>query len=750
MSVNSQKQYKKNNLALAIALFLFLFSVYLLTYTPRINSSDGLAMFATAESLVRRAALDIEQIRWMDLQQGTYGLDGLLYSRKGIGVPVGLLPLTWLGLIIPWFGPVSTSLLFNAIVTALTAVLILAYLQELGYTQRTGLIVALTFGLSTLAWPYAKSLFSDPFSGLLLLAAAYTLLKFKSTRQMRYPFLAGLFLGWNVATRYAEALFLVVFGLLLLFTLYALRFSIKKSLFAILAFAAPILAIGIALITFNISRYGDPLSTGYLPNETFSAIWLDGILGQLFSPGRGLLLYCPILILSIWGFFPFFRRFKAEAVLALSIILIHLLLYGKWFMWHGGYAWGPRFMVPTLPFWAIFLAPLAKKAFRGEATTGNLILRVAYLALFVLGLIPQFLGVIIDFAPFQNSLLETGLPLFARETFFSLQYSAFVGAWGFIAPNTLDLAWAWQGQGNWTLVIVLIANSVICGVFLWQAASEKTKNGDWRWFPVALLTTLTAMVMLLGYTHRLPSPELQAAVNTLNSAIGPSDIVITNDPKMAMPFAELYKGRTPVLGLNNGGFPLPDTVSVRLNGTIAEHRQIWWLPNWLPPEESAIEQILRADTIKVKEETFGDQRLLLFVNPPAQTNAQPVAANFGELVNLSEVIYPHESKANTALPIELRWQAVEPVAEDYHVFIHLLDREGQIVAQTDGQPAQWTRPTSSWAVGETVVDRHGLWIPANAAPGSYQLAIGMYQPATGERLPLLDQSDTVRFPVTIN
>ncbi|MCB0153965.1 MAG: hypothetical protein KDF65_04145, partial [Anaerolineae bacterium] len=47
--------------ATAVALFLFLFAVYLLTYTPRINASDGLAMFATAESLVRRGALDIEQ-----------------------------------------------------------------------------------------------------------------------------------------------------------------------------------------------------------------------------------------------------------------------------------------------------------------------------------------------------------------------------------------------------------------------------------------------------------------------------------------------------------------------------------------------------------------------------------------------------------------------------------------------------------------------------------------------------------------
>jgi hypothetical protein len=162
------------------ALFLFLLAVYLLTYTPRVNSSDGLAMFATAESLVRRGALDVEQIRWMDLQQGTYGLDGLLYSRKGVGVPLGLLPLTAMGLIAPWFGPVGVSLLFNAIVTALTAVLLLAYLETLGFPRRAGLITALTFGLATLAWPYAKSLFSDPFSGFLLLLAAWALLKMKN------------------------------------------------------------------------------------------------------------------------------------------------------------------------------------------------------------------------------------------------------------------------------------------------------------------------------------------------------------------------------------------------------------------------------------------------------------------------------------------------------------------------------------------------------------------------------------------
>ncbi|RPJ55735.1 MAG: hypothetical protein EHM12_11635, partial [Dehalococcoidia bacterium] len=178
--------------SLYVSLFLFLLSVYLLTYTPRINSSDGLAMFSTAESLARRGAFDLEQIRWMDLQQGTYGLDGLLYSRKGVGLPLGLLPLTWLGLVMPWCGPVGVSLLFNAFVTTLMAVLLLAYLRQLGFSQRAGLMVALTFGLTTLAWPYAKLLFGEPLTALTLLAAFACLLAYRDERRNANLLMAGL------------------------------------------------------------------------------------------------------------------------------------------------------------------------------------------------------------------------------------------------------------------------------------------------------------------------------------------------------------------------------------------------------------------------------------------------------------------------------------------------------------------------------------------------------------------------------
>jgi hypothetical protein len=801
--------------ALYLALFLFLFSIYLLTYTPRINSSDGLAMFSTAESLIRRGAPDIEQIRWMDLQQGSYGLDGLLYSRKGIGVPIGLLPLTWLGLVVPWWGTVGASLLFNAIVTALTAVGLLAYLGELGYSQRTGLMVALVFGLTTLAWPYAKSLFSDPFSGLLLLSAALALLKFSRGAEERgsrgdkncspaplllrptalfYCFLAGLGLGWNVAARYAEAIFVPVFGLLLLYylfntkplTIYDLGFRIydlgfrfarlrricdlpafdqalRFTLYAlppILAFTTPILLIGLALISFNISRYGDLFNTGYLPNETFSGVLWQGLLGQLISPGRGLLLYCPILWLSLVGLPGFFRRHPAQTVVAVSVILIHLLMYGKWFMWHGGYAWGPRFIVPTLPFWAILLAPIVEKLWTDTPPSTPIrwavhlpfsILQAAFLILAALSLAAQLLSVAIDFAPFQNSLLDTGLPLFDPQTFFDLQYSPFLAAWRFVTTESLDLAWAWQGQFQGALLALLVLNMGLTGLNL-RMANDLPSYSVIR-STLAFITpffTLTTAALLLSHTHTLPPPSLQQAVSALNEAVQPTDAVITNNPDLTMPFAELYKGRATVLGLQSGSFPLPGPVAQRLNQIIGQHQQVWWLPGGVPPEQSAVEQMLLQAGFQARHEAWGEQRLVLFtIRPDLSSYTTQVGANFAEQIRLLTSSYPPETPAGAALPIELRWQALAKLSQDYHVFIHLVGEDGALVAQADGQPVLWSRPTTTWNLGETITDRYGLWVPPGTRPGGYQLRVGLYQPGNGQRVPLTTGEDAVKFNITV-
>ncbi len=727
--------------SMAVRLFLLLFSIYLLTYTPRINSSDGLAMFATAESLVRRGALDIEQLRWMDLQQGTFGLDGLLYSRKGIGVPLGLLPLTWLGAAIPWFGLVTTSLLFNAIVTALTAVLLMAYVQRLGFEPRTGLMVALTFGLTTLAWPYAKSLFSDPFSGLLLLGAAYGLRKYRQTEASRFIFLAGFCLAWNVATRYAEAIFIPVFA----FWLFQSKIQNLKSKI-LLVFLAPLAMTMLALATFNYTRYGDLFNTGYLPNETFSGDLWTGVMGQLISPGRGLLLYCPVLWLSFWGIRPLWQRSRAETGLALSIIFIHLFVYGKWFMWHGGYAWGPRFLIPTLPFWAIFLAPVVE----------SYPLKWSYIFLAGLGFIFQLLSITTDFALFQGLLLDTGLPLFAPQTFFEWQYSPLLKGWRFITPQNLDVAWAWAGQFNMLLLGLLVSNIILAGFWLMKKRATKL------WLASPILTLLTVL-FLLNHAHTLPlqfppaKPGFKQAITMLNNEALHSDIILVNQPELTMDFAEQYKGPAAVSIWQSGGFPLPAALQQRLTNEIQSNplimvKYLWWLPNGLAPEKSAVEQILLAKGFRVREDHFEGQRLVLFAFSsnlsPKNLSIQPWQAQSATIQLLSlhhSFLAPHSS-----FLLEFEWQTDAPLTENYRLFIKLLNQQNEGIAQADGQPVNWTRPTSTWQVGETLIDRYAIRLPANISPGDYQVQLGWYRPENGQRLLLPNGQDMLQFQVVVN
>ncbi|GIK39173.1 MAG: hypothetical protein BroJett011_30060 [Chloroflexota bacterium] len=85
------------------------------------------------------------------------------------------------------------------------------------------------------------------------------------------------------------------------------------------------------------------------------------------------------------------------------------------------------------------------------------------------------------------------------------------------------------------------------------------------------------------------------------------------------------------------------------------------------------------------------------------------------------------------LRLMLYWQANQVVAASYTVFVHLLNANGQVVAQHDGLPAEGTIPTPGWAAGEVIADRHLIDFPDLPA-GDYRLVAGMYDPATGERL----------------
>jgi hypothetical protein len=236
----------------------------------------------------------------------------------------------------------------------------------------------------------------------------------------------------------------------------------------------------------------------------------------------------------------------------------------------------------------------------------------------------------------------------------------------------------------------------------------------------------------------------------LAEAVRPEDTIIFNEPEMTAPLAERYKGQAPVLGLNTGGDPLPDDIETRLKQVMANHSQVWWLPNWLPPEESVVEQTLLAEGFRSRQENIEGQRVVLFAFPPSlATDGPALETQFRQQILLKRVNYPSTIKAGVSLPVELQWQARSSLQENYHIFIHLVDETGQVITQADGQPVYWTRPTSTWNTDETIIDRHGLWLSPATPPGLYQLLIGLYLPENDQRLLLADGTDAVKLPITI-
>jgi 4-amino-4-deoxy-L-arabinose transferase-like glycosyltransferase len=123
------------------------------------------------------------------------------------------------------------------------------------------------------------------------------------------------------------------------------------------------------------------------------------------------------------------------------------------------------------------------------------------------------------------------------------------------------------------------------------------------------------------------------------------------------------------------------------------------------------------------------------------TIEHPLVAYLGrEIELLGYDLAAGEYRAGEAIPLRLYWRARGPVAGDYKVFVHLVGEGEQIWGQQDSVPAGWRRPTTGWEAGEVVVDEYSLPIQPEAPAGRYAIFVGMYDPATMQRLPLEDEA----------
>jgi hypothetical protein len=302
-----------------------------------------------------------------------------VYTSRALLLPSISVPFYFLSTLLS-VNPVSlVAFSVNSIIIALTGLVIFCFSLDLYGSRRLAFILGLIFITCTFILPYNTSLFPQPLQALCIVSGVFFLYKARHnlpsficifTRNIDaahpktaylYCGLAGLFFGLSIFASPTSGLFLPGF---VICSFIFLRHNKRLLLCFLLTLGALLISAGI----LNYVRFGSISEFGYGPqygNLSLNKGWI-GLFGLFLSPGKGLLFYFPPIVLL-----PLAILFSYRQNIGLSFITVYVLgiawLYfgtidinGGSRFWSGAIAWGPRYLIPTLPLIVIMLGGLIK------------------------------------------------------------------------------------------------------------------------------------------------------------------------------------------------------------------------------------------------------------------------------------------------------------------------------------------------------------------------------------------------------
>jgi hypothetical protein len=277
-------------------------------------------------------------------------------------------------------------------------------------------------------------------------------------------------------------------------------------------------------------------------------------------------------------------------------------------------------------------------------------------------------------------------------------------------------------------------------LLIWLAGSlaSFSRSSSPAWVVLHLIAWLLILAVLGGMVYSLQNlyneqayarADYRAMAETIASADELDAGIILNAPNQWEVFTYYYQGEAPVYPLPKGQ-PNPEILEPLLADIAKKHERLYvlyWGDEQRDPEK-VIENWLDRNAFKASETWVGDVRFVVYA-PPKQSEEEITSLdiNFGDKIVLHDAaIADDQLTPGDIIQITLSWSAETVLEDRYKVFLHLVDGNGAIVAQQDGEPVGGMSPTSSWPPGEIITDNQGVFLPETLAPGEYELLLGLY------------------------
>ncbi len=319
--------------------------------------SDTLWSIPTSLSIVTEGNADLDEYKAL-LEQwnriATETINGKVYAWHPITVHMLAVPAVAVCRL--WMSP-SEIIDSRIIIGRISASVIIALATVFIYmtanvtlNEIPSIIIAFIFAYCTSAWSTASRALWQHGPSMLMIAMGLFLLVKSKDRQQLIP-LVGLTMGLAYIFRPSNCVSVIVISA------YVLLCHRKQFPFFILWG----LAVAVPFVLFSTWMYGTTLPPYYSTARIlYAQDFGTALLGHLVSPSRGLFIFSPILLFSVYGMALKLKNKQMESLdYALALIIIaHWTTISLPPQWWGGYSYGPRFFSDVIPYFVYFLIPV--------------------------------------------------------------------------------------------------------------------------------------------------------------------------------------------------------------------------------------------------------------------------------------------------------------------------------------------------------------------------------------------------------